>query len=188
MTKIRLEQFSDGVFAIVVTLLAIELHPVQVTGLESLLQVLPSLMLFVLSFLTVAVFWINHNHLSHHIEVVKNPLLWTNTIFLLFVTLLPFSTGLMGENPSNNIALAIYAGLFFCSSLAFHFLRRFVHKQNKTKLHISSLTGPFCYAVAAIVALINPLFAYIIFFIPPIYYLFPHKPQHQSIKKHVGHK
>ena len=111
MTKNRLETFSDSVMAIVITLLAFELKSPIVGSLDNLqtLQNLHGLaaqfFIFVLSFLTISIMWINHHYITNKIELVTHRTVWANSILLLFISLIPFVTSFLGSNPNNQVDL-----------------------------------------------------------------------------------
>ena len=95
--KARFEQFSDGVFAIAITLLALELQVPElrsqqlVPAIQEIIPFLPNIVTFIISFITIAIFWINHRQLSEHITILKRRVLWANVSILLFITLIPFA-------------------------------------------------------------------------------------------------
>jgi len=114
MTKNRLEAFSDGMFAIILTVLVLEL---QVPHLENntlavfvgaMSGLLPKLLSFVFSFFIIAIFWVNHHHIVHQIEKVDAKLLWLNNALLFFACLFPFLTAFIGDYPTNPFVVALY--------------------------------------------------------------------------------
>jgi uncharacterized membrane protein len=175
MNKTRFEAFSDGVFAIVVTLLAIELRPFHIGSGSDLVHLIPSLELFTLSFITIAIFWVNHHHVSHGIQIVTNQILWTNIVALLFVTLIPFATSLLGDNLHKDLALAFYASILFGASGSFLILRKVVHSFSDKRIILRSLVGPISYALAFIVAFVSIEMSYVLVLIPPVYYMVPRR-------------
>ena len=111
MTKNRLEAFSDGVFAIVITLLILDVKlPVVAYNdlYESLVQLLPNIGIYVLSFLLIGMYWVFHHQSLRLISEVNSVLLWLNIFFLLFLSFLPFPTSLMGRYPSRTIPIVVY--------------------------------------------------------------------------------
>ncbi|MEO6588010.1 MAG: TMEM175 family protein, partial [Pyrinomonadaceae bacterium] len=112
----RIEQFSDGVFAIVITLLVLTLQVPKIENeksvfdvLNALFQLLPKFLGFVMSFFFVAVFWVAHHQFFHTLNLSTRTLLWLNNLFLFFITFIPFPTALLGEYP-DNIASVIFFG------------------------------------------------------------------------------
>ena len=124
MQSSRLEAFSDGVIAIIITIMALELHVPHDGDEHSLVGLLPILLSYVLSFLTVAIYWINHHHLIHLVRRVTTRLLWANVHFLFWLSLLPFVTGYLGAQPRLPLAGALYGTVATGCSLAFLWMRR----------------------------------------------------------------
>jgi uncharacterized membrane protein len=112
MTKNRLEAFSDGVFAIVITLLILDVRfPAdKPLTLETLLHVGPHVLAFVLSFVIVGVYWVSHHNMLHFIRQVDRQLLWLNLVLLLLIVFIPFPAALLGQHPDNALAVALYGG------------------------------------------------------------------------------
>lgn len=131
MTTGRLEAFSDGVIAIIVTIMVLELHaPLQPT-LAGLWKVAPVFLSYGLSFLVVAIMWVNHHHLIHAIHEVTARLLWSNLYLLFWMSLVPFVTDYLGKNYHEPLAVALYGlDLVLCSS-AFYLLRMILIEQDQ---------------------------------------------------------
>jgi uncharacterized membrane protein len=112
MTKNRVEAFSDGVFAIVITLLILDVRfPAdQPLTLETLRGVAPHVLAFVLSFIIVGVYWVAHHNMLHFIKQVDRQVLWLNLILLLFIVFIPFPAGLLGQHPDSQLAVTLYGG------------------------------------------------------------------------------
>ena len=112
MTKNRLEAFSDGVFAIVITLLILDvrLPADKPLTLETLRAVVPHVLAFVLSFVIVGVYWVSHHNMLHFIKQVDRQLLWLNLVLLLIVVFIPFPAALLGQHPDSALAVALYGG------------------------------------------------------------------------------
>src|ERR1700745_1744968 len=108
MSTSRLEAFSDGVIAIIVTIMVLQLtHPAEPT-LTSLLKQAPIFLSYALSFLVVAIMWVNHHHLIHAVREVTARLLWSNLNLLFWMSLIPFVTDFLGKNPRVPLAVALY--------------------------------------------------------------------------------
>ncbi len=124
MNKNRLEAFSDGVLAIVITIMVLEIkvpHGDQLSDLEKLIPVFGS---YVLSFIYLGIYWNNHHHMMHAIKQVNGNILWANLHLLFWLSLVPFTTGWMGENHFSNIPMALYGGVLFMSAIAFMILQK----------------------------------------------------------------
>ena len=181
INKARLEQFSDGVFAIAITLLALELKvPILVSesinsSIKELLPLIPNIATFILSFITIAIFWVNHHQLTRHIETVSRRIIWSNMFFLLFVTLIPFATSVVAENPGNALSVLTYSFILFGNSISFTGVRFFVHKHegDTSKPFRRSLVGPILYGLAVILAFVSIKGTYALLLIPPLFYFLP---------------
>ena len=98
MGKTRLEAFSDGVLAIIITIMVLEIKVPHGNSLRSLEPLVPVFISYVLSFLYIAIYWNNHHHMLHHVRKVNGRVLWANAHLLFWLSLVPFTTGWMGEN------------------------------------------------------------------------------------------
>jgi len=126
MGKSRLEAFSDGVIAIIITIMVLDLKVPAGTDFTALLPVLPVFLNYVLSFATVAIYWNNHHHLLHAAQRISGAVLWANTHLLFWLSLFPFVTGWMGENYSAHLPAAIYGGVAFMASISYWLLERVI--------------------------------------------------------------
>ncbi len=119
MQKNRLEAFSDGVLAIVITVMLLEMKVPSGSSLEGLRPVLPLFLSYVLSFLYVGIYWNNHHHMMHAASTVNGVVLWANLHLLFWLSLLPFVTGWMGENHFAAVPTALYGIVLLCSAVAY---------------------------------------------------------------------
>jgi len=126
MGKSRLEAFSDGVIAIIITIMVLDLKVPAGTDFTALVPVLPVFLNYVLSFATVAIYWNNHHHLLHASQRISGAVLWANTHLLFWLSLFPFVTGWMGENYSAPLPAAIYGGVAFMASISYWLLERVI--------------------------------------------------------------
>jgi uncharacterized membrane protein len=122
MGKARLEAFSDGVVAIIITIMVLELKVPHGTDLRALGPLLPSLACYLLSFAFVGIYWNNHHHLLHAAHKVSGAVLWANLHLLLWLSLVPIATNWLGENPSAAIPVALYGVILLMSAIAFTIL------------------------------------------------------------------
>lgn len=126
MTKGRLEAFSDGMLAIFITVMVLELkvpHDVELTALQPLL---PVLLTYVLSFIYLAIYWNNHHHMFHATKHVTGGMLWANLHLLFWLSLLPFATGWMGENHWASMPTAAYGFVLLMAAVAYYILQRVI--------------------------------------------------------------
>jgi len=119
MRKDRLEAFSDGVLAIIITIMVLELKVPHGTGPEALLPLLPVFLSYVLSFIYIGIYWNNHHHMLHATRHVTGGALWANLHLLFWLSLLPFVTGWMGENHFAPLPTALYGLVLFMAATAY---------------------------------------------------------------------
>ncbi|HSN90003.1 MAG TPA: TMEM175 family protein [Anaeromyxobacteraceae bacterium] len=122
MTRTRLEAFSDGVIAILITIMVLELRPPHGVELGDLGPLVPKLLSYVLSFVFLAVYWNNHHHLLHAVQRVDGRVLWANVHLLFWLSLVPFVTAWMGEHGAAPITVAAYGGVQLLSAVAYFLL------------------------------------------------------------------
>jgi uncharacterized membrane protein len=120
----RLEAFSDGVMAIIITIMVLELKIPHGSGLSDLQPLIPVFFSYVLSFVFVGIYWSNHHHLLHTIHKVNGSILWANMHLLFWLSLIPFVTGWMGENQFQKIPVALYGVVMLMAGLAYFILSR----------------------------------------------------------------
>ena len=126
----RLEAFSDGVIAIILTIMVLELKAPESADPRALLHAWPIFISYVLSFFYVSVYWINHHHLFHRVRHVDLPILWANVALLFFLSLIPFFTEWMEQTRLSPFPTAVYAATMLVSGAAFSVLNRFVGRQS----------------------------------------------------------
>jgi uncharacterized membrane protein len=124
MTKSRLEAFSDGVIAILITIMVLELHTPHSADLAGLLEVLPTVGLYALSFVYLGIYWNNHHHLLHATAQINGTVLWANLHLLFWLSLVPFATRWMGESGLAPMPTAAYGGVLLLSAVAYTILVR----------------------------------------------------------------
>lgn len=124
MGKNRLEAFSDGVLAIIITIMVLELKVPHGSEIDVLMPMLPSFLSYVLSFIYVGIYWNNHHHLLHASRQVSGSVLWSNLNLLFWLSLFPFATGWMGENHFAPLPTAVYGVVLFMAAIAYYLLQR----------------------------------------------------------------
>jgi len=124
MPKGRLEAFSDGVIAIIITIMVLEMRVPHGTSLESIAPLWPVFVSYVLSFVTVGIYWNNHHHMLHAAKQVTGAVLWSNLHLLFWLSLLPFATGFMGENHFAPLPVALYGVDLLMTAVAYFILAR----------------------------------------------------------------
>ena len=123
MKKGRLEAFSDGVFAIIITIMVLEIKVPRSSAVEDLFPLLPVFLSYILSFIYLGIYWNNHHHLLHTVKEVRGDILWANLHLLFWLSLVPFVSGWMDENHFANIPLALYGMILFFCAIAY-FIRQ----------------------------------------------------------------
>lgn len=124
MNKARLEAFSDGVLAIIITIMVLELKIPHESSWLALFELLPVFISYVSSFIFVGIYWGNHHHLLHTANRVSSKIIWSNMGLLFCLSLIPFTTGWMGENHFDQIPLALYCINLLMCAIAFWFLQK----------------------------------------------------------------
>jgi len=124
MTSARLEAFSDGVFAILITILVLELRAPAAAGAAALRPVLPAFLGYLLSFVFLGIYWSNHHHLLQVVEQVDGRVLWANLHLLFWLSLIPFATAWMGSTSFAPVPVALYGGLLLGAALGYFVLTR----------------------------------------------------------------
>ena len=194
----RIEAFSDGVFAIVITLLAFQFkvpkfsHDADLhTNFSELLKILPNLIGFIFSFFFVAVFWVNHHQLYHSIKEANSTLLWYNIHLLFWITMLPFPIAMIGDNPHMPIAAMSLGIVLLMCSFAAYLVRRYSHFTAKLVNEVLSeesihggikinIIAMFLNMIAIAAAIFSVYIAYVIFFIILVLFTIPLKLERKA--------
>ena len=135
----RLEAFSDGVIAIIITIMVLDLHvPLEWTRPE-ILKIIPTLLCYALSFLIVAIYWVNHHHLIHLVQKVDALTLWANINLLFWMSLMPWVTACLGKYHHTPGVVALYGGTALACSASFHFLRRSIAWRQRNEENLSAM-------------------------------------------------
>jgi uncharacterized membrane protein len=181
MSTTRLEAFSDGVIAIIVTIMVLQLtHPAEPT-FASLIKQAPIFLSYALSFLVVAIMWVNHHHLIHAVREVTARLLWSNINLLFWMSLIPFVTDFMGRNPRVPFPVSLYGINLTMCAFAFWLLRIELVRQHRhdpemsgyhSRMQTKNLFSGLLYLAGgglAHVSIFIPYFVYVL--IPALYFL-----------------
>ena len=163
MTKGRLEAFSDGVIAIIITIMVLALQVPDGSDWEDLRPVLPVFGTYVMSFIYVAIYWNNHHHMLHLAHRINGAILWANLHLLFWLSLIPFVTGWMGENSFAPIPTALYGVVLLMAAVAYRVLQWAIlrgHAQDSVLAHalgrdVKGRLSPLLYVVAIPCALVS---------------------------------
>ena len=161
MGTTRLEAFSDGVIAIIITIMVLELRPPHGTALADLRPLLPVFLSYVLSFVYLGIYWSNHHHMLHVARRVDGAVLWSNLLLLFWLSLVPFTTGWMGENHTYGLVLLLAA-------ISYYILERAILRLEGPQSTLASAVGrdlkgklsPLAYALAIPLAFVHEWLAW----------------------------
>jgi uncharacterized membrane protein len=139
MNKERLTAFSDGVIAVIITIMVLELKVPHGSGLAALWPLAPVFVSYVLSFVYVAIYWNNHHHLLHAVRFIDGRILWANLHLLFWLSLIPFCSGWTGENNFETLPVALYGVVLFMCGIAYYILSRLLiaHQGRESNLAIA---------------------------------------------------
>ena len=126
MGKSRLEAFSDGVIAIIITIMVLELKVPHGEDVETLVPLIPVFLSYVLSFVYLGIYWNNHHHMLHAVQRVTGAMLWANLHLLFWLSLVPFATGWMGENHFAAAPAALYGAVLLMAGVAYFILQQLI--------------------------------------------------------------
>lgn len=183
MTKNRLEAFSDGVIAIIITIMVLELQVPHGTEFSTLQPLLPVFLSYILSFIYLGIYWNNHHHLLQTVNNVKGGILWANLHLLFWLSLVPFTTGWMGENHFAPIPTAFYGIILLMAAISYFFLQIVIIKsQGKDSLLAKAIgrdlkgkASPILYVIAIISVFFHPKIAQSIYLLVALIWLIPDK-------------
>jgi len=169
--KTRLEAFSDGVIAILITIMVLELRAPEGVDWDTLRPILPSFTTYVLSFVMLGIYWNNHHHLLHTVERTTGRILWANLHLLFWLSLIPFATGWTGHSHFASLPTAIYGVILLLSALAYTFLVRSIIAAQGAASRLKAAVGRdtkgylslALYAIAIPTAFVNQWVAYAIY-------------------------
>jgi uncharacterized membrane protein len=139
--KGRLEAFSDGVIAVIITIMVLEVKVPHGADLEALRPVVPQLASYVLSFVIIGIYWNGHHHMLHVAKRVDAKIMWMNLHLLFWLSLIPVATGWVGENPREAVPAALYGGVFLLAALAYNLLQRAIRVGHADDAAITALLG-----------------------------------------------
>lgn len=192
MTKVRLEAFSDGVLAIIITIMVLEIKIPHTSEWNVFIPLLPVLFSYLLSFMFVGIYWANHHHLLHAVKKISSPLIWANMNLLFWLSLTPFATGWMGENHFETNTVIVYACLLLMDGIAYTILKRVIEKSHdkeseifkalrtqKYKEYISIIS----YALAIVFAFISTKVSGILFLLVAILWIIPARKIEQALSE-----
>jgi len=191
LPKERLAAFSDGVVAIIITIMVLELKVPHGTEWSVLAPILPVFLSYVLSFVYVAIYWNNHHHLMHTVTTVNGTILWANMHLLFWLSLIPFATGWMGENYFARLPTALYGAALLMPALAYYLLELAIIRQQGADGALAKAVGrevkgkvsPFLYLAAIGLAFVLPSLAHAIYVLVALMWLIPDRRIERGLKE-----
>jgi len=191
MNKTRLEAFSDGVIAILITILVLELRAPHGTDLAALEPLAPVFLTYVLSFVMLGIYWNNHHHLLHAADRIGGGVLWANLHLLFWLSLIPFVTGWMGENHFAALPTAGYGLVLILAAIAYTILVRAIIAQQAPHSQLEAAVGRdtkgyislAIYVTAILSTLVHPAIAQALYVVVALIWLVPDR----RIEKRLNH-
>jgi len=167
MTKSRVEAFSDGVVAILITIMVLELKVPHGADLESLRPLLPTFVTYVMSYIYLGIYWNNHHHLLHITNRITGAMLWPNLYLLFWLSLVPFVTSWMGDNPFTPMPTAVYGFVLLMAGIAYTILQTVIIQHDGAHPRLKAAVGSdwkgkismLLYIVAIAIAFVRPIVA-----------------------------
>jgi uncharacterized membrane protein len=181
MNKSRLEAFSDGVMAVIITIMVLELKVPQGADWSALTPLLPVFLSYVLSFVFVGIYWNNHHHLMQLVKHVNGGILWANLHLLFWLSLIPFANGWIGANHFATLPIALYGIVLLCAGIAYFILARSLIKAHGKASAVAHALGRdfkgkislVVYAVGIPLAFVNPWLAFGLYTVVALMWLCP---------------
>jgi uncharacterized membrane protein len=181
MTKGRIEAFSDGVIAILITIMVLELHAPEHTGVEALRPLVPVFLSYVLSFIFLGIYWNNHHHMFHLVKHVTGAMLWANLHLLFWLSLVPFATAWMGQNHFDSLPTAMYGAVLLMAAIAWTILQNVIIKAQGPSSPLAAAVGDdakgrlsaFLYVAAIPLAFVHEWIADVIYVAVALIWLVP---------------
>ncbi|MFZ1084877.1 MAG: TMEM175 family protein [Terracidiphilus sp.] len=180
LSPARLEAFSDGVIAVIITIMVLELKVPAPDGMAGLIVVLPTIFLYLLTFLQIGIYWVNHHYLVDEVETVSHGILWANLVFLFCLSLFPFATDWIGVKGLSPFTTALYAAVSIFPGLGYMALWSQVRLQSEAPAHASwgkQIASVSLYLAAIPVAYWRPFASLALIGIVAVLWLLPPKNQ-----------
>lgn len=194
MGKARMETFFDGVVAIIITIMVLELKVPHETTFEALTPILPVLLSYVLSFVYLGIYWNNHHHMMHACHRVTGSMLWANLHLVFWLSLVPFTTGWMGENHFATIPVAAYGVVLLMAGVAYWILQQRIIASQGEKSVLKEAIGmdwkgklsPVLYVIAVLVARSMPQLSLVIYVLVALMWVIPDRRIERVLTAHPG--
>jgi len=192
VTKGRLEAFTDGVMAVIITIMVLELKVPEGADLPALQPLLPVFFTYLLSFVYLGIYWNNHHHMLHATDRINGAILWANLHLLFWLSLVPFVTGWMGENHFEAVPTAVYGTVLLCAGVAYYILQTMLVRAQGPGSKLARAIGwdwkgklsPLIYAAAIPLAFVNELIADALYITVALIWLVPDR----RIERRLDHE
>jgi uncharacterized membrane protein len=181
MKKGRLEAFSDGVIAIIITIMVLELKTPHGADWAAIRPLVPVFLAYVLSFVYLGIYWNNHHHMLYVTERINGGILWANMHLLFWLSLIPFATAWMGENHLATLPTAVYGGVMLAAAVAYFVLQRLIIAQQGPHSKLKAAVGsdvkgklsPLIYVAAIVMAFVNQWVSVALYVLVALMWLIP---------------
>jgi uncharacterized membrane protein len=191
MGKGRLEAFSDGVLAIIITIMVLEMKVPHDDTMQELLKIGPVFMSYILSFIYIGIYWNNHHHLMHATQKISGGAMWANNHLLFWLSLMPFASGWMGENHFTKWPVIVYGVVLIMNSIAYYILVRCLLNANGKESTLAKALGSdlkgkvstVIYAVGIAIAFFNTWISLALYAVVAIIWLVPDKRIENTLKE-----
>jgi len=191
MGKDRLAAFSDGVIAIIITIMVLELKVPHGAGWTALISVLPHFVSYVLSFIYLAIYWNNHHHLLHTVTRVDGLILWTNSFLLFCLSLIPVATAWMGENFLAPVPTAVYGVILLMPAVAYYLLQKAIMRKQGAHSVLATALGsdlkgkisPLLYIAAITLAFVASWVSILIYVLVAALWLIPDRRIENALRE-----
>jgi uncharacterized membrane protein len=191
MNKSRIEAFSDGVMAIIITIMILEIKAPEHSNIGSLIPLIPVFLSYVMSFIYVGIYWNNHHHMFQVVKKIDGSVLWFNIILLFWLSLIPFATSWIGSQSFSSVPMACYGFILLMCAISYTFLQnkiiklegkesllyKAVQKDKKGKISL------VCYTSAILLAFISPIISGILYIFVALMWIVPDKRIENLINK-----
>lgn len=183
MNKNRLEAFSDGVLAIIITIMVLEIKVPNGQDLSALYPLIPVFFSYVLSFIYLGIYWNNHHHMMHTVKHVRGDVLWANLHLLFWLSLIPFTTGWMGENSFSQSSMFLYGVVLLMAAIAYFILQARIIKSHGKDSVLAKAIGkdlkgkisPVLYVIGILSSFISQWIAGFLYVLVALIWLIPDK-------------
>ena len=191
MTKNRLEAFSDGVMAIIITIMILEIKAPEESSFESLKPLIPAILSYVLSFAYIGIYWNNHHHMFQVVKKVNGSILWSNMILLFWLSLIPFATSWIGENHFSAVPMSVYGFVLLMAAISYTFLQNKIIKlegsdsilKKAVEKDIKGKISVTCYVLSIPMAFVSPWISGLLFIAVALLWIIPDARIEKQINK-----